>query len=353
MSLHVVNPELEAQLAAQRRNSTIASIIIGILLMALLGTIFYLIAINIFTKETKAIVAYSEEALEEENVEKVKVNNSVQKTPSAPSSSAVQVITAQTTSDFAVPTPEVFVDTLTVEFGSSDGFGDGFGGGFGGFGKGGGGSFSFMGSKMSGDRVCFVMDYSLSMQGKRISLLKSELEKTIESLPNKLQYQMIFFAGPAWIAGSNVSARKGGGTVSLDGKSYSWKGRGPFEWSQSGTKQPVEWLVQSEEVKEESLNAIRSTPLVWGTSWTSPLEMAMNISPKPELIVFLTDGSSGNDSFAKAKRLGNAAKSKGIKVNTIALMEPNARAAMAELAKLTNGEFSMIDQNGNKVKQKN
>ena len=347
-----MNPELEARLAAQRRNSTVASVIVGILMLCLLALIFWAIGVNLFTRKTEAIVAYSEEALEEDVVEKVKINNSVQKTPSSPSSSAVQVITAVSQSNFAVPTPDVVVDSLSVDFGDSDGFGDGWGGGGSGFGSGGAGAFSFMGSKMKGDRVCFVIDYSLSMNGKRIKLLKSELEKTISSLPDRAQYQMIFFAGPAWIAGSKVSSRKGSGSVSLDGKSYSWRGSGPFNWSQTGKKQPVEWLIQDEEVRQESLDAIQSTPLVWGTSWEAPLEMAMDMAPQPGLIVFLTDGSSGKDSLSKARSLGKAAKSKGIKVNTIALMEPQAREAMSELAKLSGGEFSLIDQNGEKVKQK-
>ena len=45
MSKYIVNPELEARLIAQRRVSTIASLFVGLLLMALLALLFWLIGI--------------------------------------------------------------------------------------------------------------------------------------------------------------------------------------------------------------------------------------------------------------------------------------------------------------------
>ena len=67
MSLHAqTSPEAQAILAAQKRNSTIASIIIGILIMALLALIFYWCAVTIFTDKTEPMVAFSEEIMEEE-----------------------------------------------------------------------------------------------------------------------------------------------------------------------------------------------------------------------------------------------------------------------------------------------
>ena len=74
------------------------------------------------------------------------------------------------------------------------------------------------------------------------------------------------------------------------------------------------------------------------------------MQPKPELVVFLTDGVSGKDSDQIAKRMGDLASSRSIRVNTIALMEPKARKAMAELARRSGGEFSLIGGNGKKVK---
>ena len=79
--------------------------------------------------------------------------------------------------------------------------------------------------------------------------------------------------------------------------------------------------------------------------------MAMTMSPKPAMIVFLTDGSSGDKTYAKAERIANKAKSRGIVVNTVALMEPDARKALSRIAKVTGGEFSLIGRDGKKEKQ--
>ena len=213
------NPEVVAKLAAQRRNSTIASLITGVLLMLLLALLFWIIGIQIFSERVEPIAVFSEESLFEDEIEQEKVQVEVKKTPSPPSSSSsmAPVIAAVAESDFSITVPDVTTDTITTDFGASEGFGTGWGAGNGngsgsgnGFGKGGGGAFSFMGSKMKGEKICFVMDYSASMRGGRIELLKNELTKTIESLPNRTQYQMILFAGPAWVAGSTVHGLKSG-----------------------------------------------------------------------------------------------------------------------------------------------
>ena len=93
------------------------------------------------------------------------------------------------------------------------------------------------------------------------------------------------------------------------------------------------------------------TGLVLGTTWLTPLEMALDMKPKPELVVFLTDGVSGKDSAEIAKDMGNRAKTRGIRINTISLMEPAAHKAMADLAERAGGEFSLIGEDGKKVKQ--
>ena len=222
MAIHISNPELEAKLAAQRRNSTIASLVVGLLIMLLLALIFYLVGISIFSEKAEPMVAFTEEGIEEEEVEQEKIKPEVMKKPAAASSNMSAVVTAHVASEFSLPNPDIAVDNLAVDFGESEGFGAGWGGGSGdGFGSGGAGAFSFMGSKMSGERICFVMDYSNSMKGGgKIELLKAELAKTLKGLPDGVQFQMIFFAGPAWTPGSSL--KKGGSkvTVTLNGRDY-------------------------------------------------------------------------------------------------------------------------------------
>ena len=147
------------------------------------------------------MVAFQPDMPVAEEITKPKVTTSVQKKPSAPSSSAVKIMSAVATSDFSIPTPEVETDTLSTDFGESEGFGDGWGSGNG-FGSGGagGGQFSFMGQTGKADDTVFVIDWSHSMtKNQRGKLLKAEMRKTFEAFPANTKMQMIMFAGPVWL----------------------------------------------------------------------------------------------------------------------------------------------------------
>ena len=141
MSIHSqISPEVEATLAAQRRNSTIASLIVGILLMSLIALVFWYLKDLIYSNKTEAIVSYIPDEQVDEEVTAEKVTNEVKKTPAQPSSSAVSVIATTAASNISIPVPEVLVDSLSSDFGETEGFGEGFSNGFGsaGFGSGGG-----------------------------------------------------------------------------------------------------------------------------------------------------------------------------------------------------------------------
>lgn len=156
MSYHTINPELEARLIKQRREATIASLIIGILLLSLLALIFWAITITVFTKKTDPMVAYSSQEPIENTIEKVKISPTVTKTPTpASSSAAVKVITATAaTSSFSVPSPDVAVENMSLDFGESEGFGSGWGSSAS-FGNGGsaGGAFTLFGKQGGGGLV--------------------------------------------------------------------------------------------------------------------------------------------------------------------------------------------------------
>lgn len=357
MSYHApLNAEAEARYRVQRRNSTIASLIVGLLIVVLLGLILWAIAIPYFVKKTNPIVVYNTPVLDVEPVENKKIiSNVVRKPTQSASSSAVKITAAVTsTSSFSIKTSETAVRSLNLDFGASDGFGNDWGDGVG-FSDNSAGSFKFMGTKMHGERICFIIDYSQSMRGRRIELLKKELLRTVGTLSPGLQYELIFFAGPTWIAGSEVfdKASKYNPSVRYEGEYYDWRCLGgPHEWEHVGERQEFSWRTLAINTRRESLKAIEDTDLVWGTDWKSPLEMALAMKPQPGLIVFLTDGRSGDDSMDVVNDIGMRAKKSGIKINTIALMEPKARAEMSRLAELTGGSFALIDENGEKVNQK-
>ncbi|MBO1260313.1 VWA domain-containing protein, partial [Bordetella holmesii] len=71
------------------------------------------------------------------------------------------------------------------------------------------------------------------------------------------------------------------------------------------------------------------------------------MDPPPQIVFFMTDGAVGERDMMKLTNdLASKAKKKGIIVNTIAMMEPKANEAMANLANKTGGEFTIIDKNG-------
>ena len=138
MSLHAeLSPEALARLHAQRRNSTISSVVIAVLVVVLIALILGVFLLPTLVKETPTIVTYESSLTEETQMEERKVQTSMDRKPSSPSSSMAKVITANTASPTAVPVPDVDITTPSMDFGDGNDFGsgwgdgDGAGGGFG------------------------------------------------------------------------------------------------------------------------------------------------------------------------------------------------------------------------------
>ena len=130
MSLHAqLSPEAQARLAAQRRTSTITSLIIAILMITLIGVILLIIAMKFNKDEIPELISYSAENVEEDELDVRKVQTQTQRKPSAPSSSMAKVIAANSASPTAIPVPEIDVPDPSLNFGDGDGFGDGWGDG--------------------------------------------------------------------------------------------------------------------------------------------------------------------------------------------------------------------------------
>ena len=138
MSLHAeLSPEALERLHAQRRNSTISSVFIAILVVVLVGLILGIFLLPEIVKETPTIVTYESNVKEDTDVQQKKVQTNTDRRPSAPSSSMAKVIAANTSSPTAVPVPDVDVTTPSLDFGDGDDFGNGWGdgGNGGGFGN--------------------------------------------------------------------------------------------------------------------------------------------------------------------------------------------------------------------------
>ena len=346
MSIHANTPETEAVIQRQRRLSFITSSIISVLTVVLLMLVFSFFLLVPMVQEPPVIVAYESGTTEDFQPDRPKTLPTTERKPAAPSAARVSVITAQTTSPTAVPTVDVEVVTPSLDFGTGEDFGEGWASGDG-FGSGGGASF--FNQKVKAKRVAYVIDYSLSMKGVPEKLMRAELSKSIKELGTGMQFQMIFFAGPVWVAGAEVHMEKGNraATVKDGGRKYDWKSAGDaHSWNPDGKKQTPEWLTVSSSTLKSAAKDIRETPLVWGTIWDHPLEMALSMDPKPDVIFFMTDGVAGSKSPAVAKEIGRKARSANVIINTVAMMVPKAQEPLKELAKRSGGQFTIVKEGG-------
>ncbi len=346
MSIHVeLSAEAQERLAKQQRNSTIASAVISILVIAViaLGLGFFLL--DSMLKEPATIVTYQATSLEEDTEEKKKVNTTIQRKPSAPSAASARVIATSTPTETSIPVIDVPVTQESVEFGDGQEFGTGWGEGAG-FGAGGGGA-TFFNQSVKADRIAYVIDYSGSMRGEKDRLMREEMTKSISGLSAGTKFQMIFFAGPAWIGGDDATAKGPVGTVKAKGgKTYEWTGKGAHGWTPVGKLQEAEWLEMTGSQMKKSLDIIKESPLIWGTDWSNPLEMAFEMEPTPQIVFFMTDGATGGNMMKLTDDLASKARRKGIMVNCVALMEPKAEEPMLNLAKKTGGVFTIVEADG-------
>ena len=236
-------------------------------------------------------------------------------------------------------------------FGHGTGAGNGFGAGMTGGLGGSAGAVTFFRQEIRAQRVAYVIDYSGSMHGKREKLMRGELAKSVSQLSPLMQFQLIFFSGPVWFAGDHVKMAENhrSATVTSGGTTYEWESskESPGAWEPKGRKPRPVWIDARRDALEKAGQQIAETPLVYGTYWIAPLEMALAMEPAPDLIFFMTDGISASGKDPEAiKAISHRAKSRKTIINTIAMMEPQAEESMKALAHSTGGQFSIIRQDG-------
>lgn len=350
MSIHVeLDPAAQMRLAAQRRNSTISSAVVSLLVIAAIGLTLGLVLLPSVTIDVPVIISYKGTEQADKEPEKKKVSTSVQRKPTSPAFTSVKVLASMSASPVSIPVPDEVSPVESVQFGDGEDFGGGWGEGDG-FAAA-GGEATFFNQAVKAERIAYVIDYSASMKGEKDQLMRAELTKSVSGLAPGTKYQMIFFSGPAWVAGSDVTIGRQGdngeGTVKGKvGHTYEWTGKGAHDWKPRGKRQEVEWLDVTSNQLSDSLETIKESRLVFGTDWTNPLEMAFDMEPPPQIVFFMTDGSmSGRNMASLSKSLASKAK-KDIVVNAIALMEPKAEEAMLDLAKRTGGVFTIVEKGG-------
>jgi hypothetical protein len=140
MSLHIpLSPEASRKLSAQRRASTVASILISLLSIALICVLLAFVLLPVIVRESPGIVAVHRPDIDDDPPEPKKMNVSRAK-PSAPSAAAAaRVLLANAPAPTSVEAPEVafeseFFGSGVDDFGAGGlgaGTGHGTGGAFG------------------------------------------------------------------------------------------------------------------------------------------------------------------------------------------------------------------------------
>eukprot|EP00903_Cladosiphon_okamuranus_P004159 g4157.t1 len=292
--------------------------------------------------ETPTIVTYKATTTPAEKPQEQKTKSKVQKKPTAPASSQVKVIATDSPSAVSIPVPDVAIETEALDFGDGADFGGGWGEDIS---MDSGGGATFFQTEVKAERVAYVIDYSLSMkQLGRNDLMRKELAKSVGGMGPGTKYQLIFFAGPAWLASDELkldaSKKNIEEIVDVSGKSIK------VDKSKKYAKRDIPWRDATSENIKASLEKIEKTPLILGTYWATPLEMAMEMDPKPQVIFFMTDGLTGGDMKKMVRDLSAKAKRSGIAINTVSLIEPKADEFMAGLAFPTGGQFTLVEKGG-------
>ena len=334
-----------------RGGAKLFSLFFSLLLNAGILLVLMLISISVFRQEVVELVfeTGSNETKFENNKKSFQISKK-QKPQPANASAASPVISAVNFSNNAVFAIE---DNGALQnFGIGDGWGKGAN-----FGSGQkGGSIGFFGSRSVAERVVFAVDVSGSLSKMQFSMIKRELIKSLDRLAPSVEYQVIFFSGPAWFAEDEQSVKNRTHTVVHDGKEYIWNTQGGASRYYIESREDLyssSWIRASQRNIRKTINRVELVKKSFGTDWRHPLKMALNMNPSPDVIYFLTDGVVGNGQQAVDEVIKMNKRGPRAKIFTISMMQPKAEDLLKDLADRSGGDFSIVLQNGEVEKMTN
>mgnify|MGYP002079778411 CR=1 FL=1 len=102
---------------------------------------------------------------------------------------------------------------------------------------------------------------------------------------------------------------------------------------------------------KKSREIVKETKMTLGTLWGPPVLMALSIRPKPDIVFFMTDGTTGNPK-QQIEMINDLNKRGGKRatIHTTALMEPDAAQDLSDLAKANGGDFTIVQADGKTIK---
>ncbi len=334
----------------KKGGSRMTAIIIAVGVHVLIGILAALVVILPQRKDEPEIVAAvigppaQKREMQKKNVVKQTKKTSASAAAAAP---LAQLMRANAVAKIAMP--EVTrTSTGPLGIGDADFGSGGFGSGGGGMGSG----ASFFGGSSTGNRFLFVIDHSGSMKPNQVKLRNDELERALKSLKG-VQYQVLLFAGGAYYASKGWSIKPGGGKDNIaTGPKGTYrfkqiKGAGDYEFDGPDTKLPqTEWLSSSSSNVSQTMNIVKGHRLFYGTDWELALRVGHKMSPPPDVIFFMSDGTGGND---PPPILSMNSKNGKPVINTVAMQTTQGMAQFAEIAKKTKGSFTIVDKDGKPI----
>ncbi len=320
---------------------------VAILVHVALGILLFTVYVVMPRPKAAEITAISAPTSQDPTPETKKVVEQPPQPQVTQATTSARLMTAVGASSVPLPTVEFEPTTESVDLGTMIGS---FDANFGGATM---GTVSFMGNASQARRVIFAVDASASMKSKgkgknknsisKFDLMKQELDDSIRKLPEGTQYQILFFSAFAW-PHDEIKA----GDNEPEWKNYRWNIRKgddnpkiPKFKYRDGTKENI----------KESRELLKNLEPTFGTNWGPPVLMALDIRPKPDVIFFMTDGTTGDpkgwiEMINQANRKGG----KRATIHTTAMMEPDAAEDLNDLAEKNNGDFTIINADGSITK---
>ena len=328
----------------------VMSLLVAVLFNGAVLLVLMLISFTFFEEDEIELVVAQGPRDASTNINKEQFQQSRQMKPApATSSSSSPILTSVAASPNAVFAIESLADTNN--FGIGDGWGKGAS-----FGSGNqGGSIGFFGSRSVAQRVVFIVDVSGSLSNQQFTMIKNELNKSLKRLAPSVNFQVIFFSGPAWFAGDEQSVKNKVHTIIHKGKKYVWKTNGGpsryyIESEEDLYTSP--WVIATQANIKKTGRRIEAVKKSFGTDWRHPLKMALQMKPAADVVYFLTDGVVGNGQQAVNEVIKLNKRGPKAKIYTISMMQPRAENLLKDLAERSGGEFSIVMGDGEVKKKK-
>lgn len=380
-------------LRREQYRSTVWSILVSLVLVSVLLAVLAVTSLQ--TGDTslsllKVSMTREAEDLEKEEIRKSKA--SIAGAPSAPSASVLsRVIASKAPTASAMPIPEFLSDSTSSQSGLVDGLGDGAGWEVNvanqvikerpdlaanpDLNLSRDGSVFFYGQTINAGRVVFVIERGHLMCGaldRWHDLMEQEFPRVIQRLKgDQMLIGAVFFAGAAHSIGDSISLQmtedfnptlttlywnftKGAVVQAQDESEYHWN-KNPsnrISWKPTGRKQVIPWYRVTPATKSWFLKVASlmtdGRPLhtvLYDSIWSNPLNMALDMSPPPEEIIFAVSGASPGSGAPGiwVDQIGQRARKMGVKINCFNIRSPDIESPLRRLSRMTSGQYTLVD----------